>query len=89
VPEQALKVSINFCPKIVPFLLTIYTTYIVYTGGSSIGAVTGGLYSGGTYTPGAQIISFTVSSIVTTIGSSRGGFLDSPGGNTVSGGMLR
>jgi hypothetical protein len=52
-------------------------TYIVYTGGSSTGSVTDGLYSGGTYTAGTRITSFTISGIVTTIGSAGGGF---PGG---------
>jgi hypothetical protein len=52
-------------------------TYIVFTGGSSTGTVTDCLYSGGTYTAGTQITSFTISSIVTWIGSSGGGF---PGG---------
>jgi hypothetical protein len=35
-------------------------TYIVYSGGSSTGAVTDGLYSGGTYTPGTELGSFTL-----------------------------
>jgi hypothetical protein len=60
------------------------STYIVYTGGSATGEAIDGLYSGGTYTEGTQIESFTISSIVTTIGSSRGGF---PGG--MPGGMRR
>lgn len=53
------------------------TTYIFYSGGSSTGSNVDGLYSGGTYTIGIQITSFTISGIVTTIGSARGGF---PGG---------
>ncbi len=65
------------------------STYIVYCGGSSTGKVTDGLYSGGTYTPGTQITSFTISSIVTTIGSSSGGFPGGPGGNMIPGGMRR
>lgn len=55
------------------------STYIVYSGGSSTGKVTDGLYSGGTYTAGTQNTSFTISSMVTTIGSSRG---FSTGGDT-------
>jgi hypothetical protein len=53
------------------------STYLVYTGGSSTGTVTDGLYSGGSYTAGAQVTSFTISSVVTTVGSSGGGM---PGG---------
>jgi hypothetical protein len=49
-------------------------TYVVYSGGSSTGTVTDGLYSGGKYTAGTQVASFTISSIVTGAGSSRGGF---------------
>jgi hypothetical protein len=52
-------------------------TYIVYSGGSSTGSFTDGLYSGGTYNGGTRITSFTISSIVTTLGSSGGAF---PGG---------
>lgn len=53
------------------------STYIVYCGGSSTGTVADGLYSGGTYTGGTQITSFTISSMVTGLGSSSGAF---PGG---------
>ncbi|MFA5316313.1 MAG: carbohydrate-binding domain-containing protein [Dehalococcoidales bacterium] len=59
-------------------------TYIVYTGGSSTGTVTDSLYFGGTYTAGTQITSFTISNMVTSTGSSGGGF---PGGRP--GGMRR
>ncbi len=45
------------------------TTYMVYTGGSSTGTATDGLYTGGTYTPGTQAASFTISSMVTIVGS--------------------
>ncbi len=58
-------------------------TYIVYTGGSSTGTVTDCLYSGGTYTAGTQITSFTISSVVTWAGSSGNGF---PGGGPPGGG---
>lgn len=44
-------------------------TYQIYLGGSSTGIATDGFYQGGTYTPGAQFTSFTVSGIVTTIGA--------------------
>jgi hypothetical protein len=55
------------------------STYVVYSGGSSTGTVTDGLYSGGTYTAGTQVTSFTISSMVTGAGS--GGFPGGPGGN--------
>jgi hypothetical protein len=45
------------------------TGYIVYSGGSSTGTATDGLYSGGTYTPGTVVTNFTISSIVTNAGS--------------------
>jgi hypothetical protein len=45
-------------------------TYVVYSGGSSTGTAVDGLYSSGTYTPGSQITSFTISNITTSIGSS-------------------
>jgi hypothetical protein len=47
-------------------------SYNLYLGGSSTGTITHGLYEGGTYTPGSKYTSFTISSIVTTIGG--GGF---------------
>jgi hypothetical protein len=57
------------------------STYVVYSGGSSTGTVTDGLYSGGTYTAGTQVTSFTISSMVTGAGSYGGGFPGGPGGN--------
>jgi len=50
-------------------LLTQGKTYNIYVGGSSTGTVTDGLYKGGTYTAGTKYTSFTISSIVTRIGS--------------------
>lgn len=47
--------------------LTKGTTYAVYYGGNSTGTVVDGLYQDGTYTPGTQYTSFTISSIVTNI----------------------
>ncbi len=47
------------------------STYNVYYGGSSTGTVTDGLYEGGIYTPGTKYTSFTISSVVTSIGSTR------------------
>jgi len=55
-------------------------TYTIYTGGSSTGATTDGLYSGGVYTPGTQVVSFTISSIVTSNGGGGGGGRPSGGG---------
>jgi Carbohydrate-binding domain-containing protein Cthe_2159 len=65
--------------------LTNGATYIVYTGGSSSGAAVNGLYSGGTYSAGSQIASFTVSGVVTTVGAAGrfgpgGGGHGGPGG---------
>jgi hypothetical protein len=65
------------------------STYTVYCGGSSTGKVTDGIYSGGKYTAGNQITSFTISSIVTSIGSSGGGFPGGPSGDMPPGGMRR
>jgi hypothetical protein len=56
------------------------TTYVVYTGGSSTGTVTDSLYGGGTYTAGTQVASLTISSMVTSAGSSVGGVRGRPGG---------
>jgi hypothetical protein len=50
------------------------STYVIYSGGSSTGTATDSLYACGTYTAGTQVTSFTISSIVTRIGSSGGGF---------------
>jgi hypothetical protein len=47
--------------------------YDVYYGGSCTGTATDGLYQGGTYTPGTKYTSFTISSIVTNVGSGTGG----------------
>jgi hypothetical protein len=51
-------------------------TYTIYLGGSSTGSATDGLYQDGTYTPGTQSESFTISSVVTQVGSGGRG----PGG---------
>jgi len=50
-------------------------TYTVYLGGTATGTAADGLYTAGSaYTPGTQNTSFTVSSVVTTVGqASRGG----------------
>jgi hypothetical protein len=49
-------------------------SYNLYLGGSSTGTATDGLYTGGTYTPGTKYTTFTISSIVTTIGGGGGFF---------------
>ncbi len=49
------------------------SSYTIYTGGSSTGTELGGLYSNGVYSPGTLYQSFTISSKITTIGSSSGG----------------
>lgn len=43
------------------------SAYSVYYSGSSTGTLTDGIYSSGTYTPGTQYSSFTVSSVVTKV----------------------
>ncbi|QJW91487.1 hypothetical protein HNV11_19930 [Spirosoma taeanense] len=45
------------------------STYDIYVGGSSTGAVTNGLYQNGTYTAGTKNNIFTISSITTNVGS--------------------
>ncbi len=50
----------------------IYGTYTIQTGGSSTGTITDGVYNG-EYSLGIDYKSFTVSNVITTIGSSSGG----------------
>jgi hypothetical protein len=47
--------------------LTRGITYDVYSGGSSTGTKTDGIYYGGTYNPGNKLTSFTVNSVVTKV----------------------
>jgi hypothetical protein len=49
-------------------------TYTVYTGGSTTGTATDSLVSGGKYSAGTQISSFTISGMVTYVGTPAGGF---------------
>jgi hypothetical protein len=49
------------------------TTDVVYSGGSSTGTATDGLYSGRTYSGGSQYTTFTISGTVTYAGLSTGG----------------
>ncbi len=48
-------------------------TYTVYYGGSSSGSLVDGLYQDGAYSAGTELTSFTVSGVVTMIGSGGGG----------------
>jgi hypothetical protein len=47
-------------------------TYAVFLGGSSTGTVADGFYLGGTYTPGTEYTTLTVSGVVTTSGAAGG-----------------
>ena len=55
-------------------------TYTVYTGGSSTGTSRDGLYEDGSYSDGTELESVTISSTVTNIGQSAGGFGGQNGG---------
>jgi hypothetical protein len=66
VPTKAYQSIVLSTPK-----LRNGSTYNVYTGGTLAGTVTDSLSTGGTYSAGTQIASFTISSIVTYEGSSR------------------
>jgi hypothetical protein len=68
VPTKAYQSLVVSSPD-----LEIGGTYLVYTGGSSTGTITDGLYSGGTYTVGTQVTSFTVAGAVTDAGSANVG----------------
>lgn len=48
--------------------LAASSTYQVYYGGSATGIVSDGLYQDGTYSPGIEYASFTISSMVTRVG---------------------
>lgn len=55
------------------------TSYTILTGGSCTGTIKDYIYSGGTYSGGTQQYTFTISSILTTLGTASGGGM---GGNT-------
>jgi len=55
-------------------------TYVIYTGGSSSGAAVDSLIIKGEYTAGDEVGNFTISSMVTKIGVTSGGFAGGPGG---------
>lgn len=64
--------------------LTSGSGYTIYTGGTATGGSDFyGLYTGSTYSGGTQAATFTVSSIVTTVGSYSGG---PDGGGNIGGG---
>lgn len=48
------------------------TTYTVYSGGTSTGNETDGLYTDGSASGGSEVSSFTTSSTITTVGSGNG-----------------
>ena len=50
---------------------------MVYTGGRSTGTVSDSLYTGGAYTAGTQVASYTLTSVVT---GATGGMFGGPGG---------
>ena len=67
--------SIVYCsPQLAP------GEYDLYLGGECTGTPADGLYEGGTYTPGTEYTSFTISGITTTIGGGGGFFFGPPGG---------
>lgn len=59
-------------------------TYTVYSGGSASGTAVDGLFSGTSYSPGTQVASFTITSIIT--GGGGGMMGGSPGGGRPGGG---
>ena len=61
-------------------------TYNVYYGGSVSGVSQDGLYENGTYSGGTQYTSFTISSMVTYLGTGGGGFGNPGGGGRPGGG---
>lgn len=63
-------------------------SYEVYYGGSSDGTAAHGLDADGTYTPGTQQASFTISSMITLLGNIGGpGGMRPPGGEMPQGGQ--
>jgi hypothetical protein len=70
-PAHAYQSAVMSSPQLIKG-----KTYKVYTGGSSTGTPEDGLYGNGIYSGGTDYASFTVSSVVTTIGSSS----PNPGG---------
>lgn len=54
--------------------LTRGDTYVLYTGGTSAGPAADGLSSDAAYTPGTQVAEFTVTGVLTAVGSYGRGF---------------
>jgi hypothetical protein len=65
-PAKAYKAIVFSSPYLAP------GSYDLYLGGSSTGTLSYGIYEDGTYMPGTKYTTFTISQIITTIGS--GGF---------------
>ena len=63
-------------------------TYTVYTGGSATGTIIDNLYTDGTYTAGTEIDSFTISSIVISIGSAENSAQGQTAGDPAMGGNI-
>lgn len=79
VPSKSIGSLIVSSPNI-----KIGSSYKIYTGGESTGTLDDGLYTEGNYSGGTEGDSFTVSSVVTTVGQSAGGF-GNPGGDRMEG----
>ena len=47
-------------------------TYTIYSGGTATGDVVDGLYTNSSYSPGTEMVSFTISSMVTSSGAAGG-----------------
>jgi len=58
-------------------------SYVVYTGGNATGTATNGLYADAVYTAGSQVASFTISSVITSLGTAG---MFGPGGGGHGGG---
>lgn len=55
-------------------------SYTLYTGGSASGTAVNGLYPDGSYTPGEEVVTFTIASSLTSTGAEARGFGPGPGG---------
>lgn len=75
-PSKAFRSLVLCSPSLVKG-----SAYTVYTGGSSTGTAQDGLYTGGSYTAGTNAGSFTVSDVISSVGTVSGGFQMGGGGN--------